>query len=443
MRPELPTVTNAAWTGHPVDRFLAAEHEARGLMPTRPAEKHVLLRRVYLDLIGLPPTPEELRAFVADESSDAYEKVVDRLLASPHYGERWGRHWMDVWRYSDWDGYAAEVRESQPHIWRWRDWIIESLNADKPYDQMIAQMLAADELSPGDENSLRATGFLVRNWYKFNRNVWLDNTVEHTSKAFLGITLNCARCHDHMYDPIAQTEYYQFRAFFEPHDVRTDRVPGQSDTTKDGLVRVFDGKPEAPTYLFARGNEAQPDKGHPLAPAVPKALGGDPLAIAPVELKPTEYYPGLRSFVQQEELARAQSTLTKSETAMAQASESLAAARKNLETLAATPTAEATTPAATNAGNGAPAEKPAEGADNASAPAPPDAKQLTAAIGAAERSAALAEQDLFIASADLTAVRTRSPETRRHSPFQRTKTPLNSPAKPLGPSGSPTPTAPG
>jgi hypothetical protein len=407
VRPELPTVTNAAWSGHPVDRFLAAEHEARGLMPTRPAEKHVLLRRVYLDLIGLPPTPEELRAFVADESSDAYEKVVDRLLASPHYGERWGRHWMDVWRYSDWDGYAAEVRESQPHIWRWRDWIIESLNADKPYDQMIAEMLAADELSPGDENALRATGFLVRNWYKFNRNVWLENTVEHTSKAFLGITLNCARCHDHMYDPIAQTEYYQFRAFFEPHEVRTDRVPGESDTTKDGLVRVFDGKPEAPTYLFTRGNEAQPDKDHPLSPAVPKALGGGPLAIAPVELKPTEYYPGLRSFVQQEELARAQSTLTKSETAMAQASDSLAAARKNLEALAATPTTEATTPAATNAGNGAPAEKPAEGADNASAPAPPDANQLTSAVSAAERSAALAEQHLFIASADLTAVRAK------------------------------------
>ena len=115
----------------------------------------------------------------------------------------------------------------------------------------------------------------MRNWYKFNRNVWLEDTVEHTSKAFLGITLNCARCHDHMYDPILQTEYYQFRAFFEPHNVRTDRVPGQSDTKHDGLVRVFDAKAEQPTFLFVRGNEATPDKEHPLAPAVPRALGGD------------------------------------------------------------------------------------------------------------------------------------------------------------------------
>src|SRR5207253_2242908 len=162
-------------------------------------------RRIYLDLIGLPPTPAEQSAFEKDDSPYAYERVVDRLLASPQYGERWGRHWMDVWRYSDWDGYGAEVRESQPHIWRWRDWIIESINADRPYDQMITEMLAADEIAPDDPQTLRASGFLVRNWYKFNRNVWLEGTVEHTSKAFLGITLNCARCHDHMYDPILQT----------------------------------------------------------------------------------------------------------------------------------------------------------------------------------------------------------------------------------------------
>ena len=169
---------------------------------------------------------------MADPSGAAYEAIVDRLLASPQYGERWGRHWMDVWRYSDWDGFGAEVRESQPHIWRWRDWIVESLNGDMPYDRMIVEMLAADETGPCDAQHLRATGFLVRNWYKFNRNVWLDDTVEHTAKAFLGITLNCARCHDHKYDPIAQTDYYPFRAFFEPYAVRTDRVPGQPDTTR-------------------------------------------------------------------------------------------------------------------------------------------------------------------------------------------------------------------
>src|SRR5205085_1534774 len=129
--------------------------------------------------------------------------------------------------------------DSQQHIWHWRDWIIESLNADKGYDRMVQEMLAADEIAPTDASALRATGFLVRNWYKFNRNVWLDNVVEHTGKAFLGVTLNCARCHDHFFDPITQKEYYEFRAFFEPHDVRTDRVPGQPDVNKDGLPRVF------------------------------------------------------------------------------------------------------------------------------------------------------------------------------------------------------------
>ncbi len=257
------------------------------------------------------------------------ETVVDRLLASPHYGERWGRHWMDVWRYSDWDGYAKEVRESQPHIWRWRDWIVESLNADKPYDEMIREMLAADEMAPDDPLAQRATGFLARNWYKFNRNVWLDNTVEHTSKAFLGITLNCARCHDHMYDPIQQTEYYAFRAFFEPHQVRTDRVPGESNTERDGLVRAYDANAEQPTFLFVRGNEAQPDKDKPLAPAVPDVLGGEPLVVESIRLPAEAYYPGLRAFVQQESLAEAQGAVAKRQQSIGKASTALAAAQES------------------------------------------------------------------------------------------------------------------
>jgi hypothetical protein len=161
VRPAVPGVKNPSWVRNPIDAFIAAEHEKRGLTPRPEAPKHVLLRRVYLDLTGLPPTREQLHAFLADPSPDAYEKIVDQLLASPRYGERWGRHWMDVWRYSDWAGYQAEVRESQPHIWRWRDWIIESLNADKPYDQMVREMLAADEIAPADPGppgSWRATG---------------------------------------------------------------------------------------------------------------------------------------------------------------------------------------------------------------------------------------------------------------------------------------------
>jgi len=145
VRSPIPQVADAQ---HPIDALLAVEHQRQGLTPLPRAEKHVLLRRVYLDLIGLPPTRDELHAFLADASPDAYEKVVDQLLASPRHGERWGRHWMDVWRYSDWSGYGMDIRDSMRHIWHWRDWIIESLNADKPYDRMVVEMLAADELAP-------------------------------------------------------------------------------------------------------------------------------------------------------------------------------------------------------------------------------------------------------------------------------------------------------
>src|SRR5205807_7883189 len=178
---------------------IAVEHEELGLKPRSEAPKAVLLRRVYLDLIGLPPTPDELHAFLNDKSPDAYEKVVDRLLASPSYGERWGRHWMDIWRYSDWAGYGPQVRDSQPHIWRWRDWIVESLNEDKGYDRMIVEMLAGDEIAPDDPKILRATGFLVRNYKLLSREKWMTDAVEHTSMGFLGVTMGCAGCHDHMY----------------------------------------------------------------------------------------------------------------------------------------------------------------------------------------------------------------------------------------------------
>ena len=308
-RPEVPKVRNIGWIKNPIDAFLAATHEARGLEPVPRAERRVLLRRVSLDLTGLPPTPAEVKAFVEDPAEDAYERVVDRLLGSPQHGERWGRHWMDVWRYSDWDGFGAEVRESQPHIWRWRDWIVESINADKGYDRMVVEMLAADEAAPGDDQALRATGFLVRNWYKFNRNVWIDNTIEHTSKAFLGVTINCARCHDHKYDPISQVEYYRLRAFFEPHAIRAERLPGQSDTAKAGLACVYDAKLDEPTYLFTRGNEKDPEKSKPLKPGIPAVFGGAELGIAPVSFPIEVYSPGLRPFVREEVLAEARGEL--------------------------------------------------------------------------------------------------------------------------------------
>jgi hypothetical protein len=280
--PVRPPVPPGPDCRNPVDAFLAAERTRHGLKTNPPADRAILLRRVYLDLIGLPPSRAQLHAFLADTSPDAYEKVVERLLASPQYGERWGRHWMDVWRYSDPFGNGEEYRYSQRHIWRWRDWIVESLGADKGYDRMIVEMLAGDELAPSDRDTLRATGYLARNWYKFNRTAWMQDTVEYTAAGFLGITLRCARCHDHKYDPLSQQDYYRFRAFFEPHDIRIDPLPGQPDTNKDGIARAFDAKPDAPTYLFRRGDERTPDKSRALTPAVPAVLTDTPLT--PVKL---------------------------------------------------------------------------------------------------------------------------------------------------------------
>lgn len=327
VRPDVPRVRNEPWVRNPIDAFLAAAHEAQGITPVGPADKVVLLRRVYLDLIGLPPSREELAAFLADDSPDAYERVVDRLLASPQYGERWARHWMDVWRYSDWSGYKEEHRYSARHIWRWRDWIIESLNADKGYDQMVREMLAGDEIAPTDRATLRATGFLARNWYKFNRNTWLEDTVQHTAKAFLALTMNCARCHDHKYDPISQEEYYQFRAIFEPHDVRTERVPGEQDILKDGVARACDLRQDVPTYVFERGDEKRPLKDHSVEPQVPQALRGA-LTVKAIELPLFAYYPALQEFAIAEDLAKAAQVVLEREQALAKARNDLVAAQQ-------------------------------------------------------------------------------------------------------------------
>ncbi len=340
-RPTLPVVTHPEWQQNPIDAFVAAEHQRRGLTARPEAARHVLLRRVYLDLTGLPPTRREVQEFQNDSSPDAYEKVVDRLLASPQYGERWARHWMDVWRYSDWDGYGAEIRESQAHIWRWRDWIVESLNGDKGYDRMLQEMLAADEIAPEDSDSLRATGFLVRNYFRFNRHIWMDNTVEHTSKAFLGMTVNCARCHDHMYDPIEQREYYQMRAIFEPYDVRTDRLGTEPDVVKDGLARVYDAHHATPTFLFVRGDDKQPVKEKPIAPATPSALGGTEIKTDAVPLPAVAYYPGLQKVFHDEALAAADAEIKRVETLLAKSNDTLIASRQKLADFQANPSASA------------------------------------------------------------------------------------------------------
>jgi len=240
VKPVVPEVSQTSWVKNPIDSFILKGLESRGLKPAPKADDLVLLRRLNIDLIGLPPTLEDALNLESGRKTDWYQTSVVRLMNDPRHGERWARHWMDVWRYSDWWGLGAELRNSQKQIWHWRDWIVESLNRDKPYDQMVQLMLAADELAPEDLDSLRASGYLARNYFLFNRNQWLDETVEHVSKAFLGLTINCAKCHDHKFDPVRQTDYYSMRAVFEPYMVRNDILPGSVDAKADGISRAYD-----------------------------------------------------------------------------------------------------------------------------------------------------------------------------------------------------------
>ncbi len=328
-RPAIPEMADAS-KGHPVDAFLNAELARHALMPRPSAPKHVLLRRVYIDLIGLPPTRDELHAFLADDSPDAYEKVVDKLLHDQRHGERWGRHWMDVWRYSDWYGRrdVDDVRNSASQLYRWRDWIVRSLNHGKGYDQMVREMLAADEICPDDYDAGVATGYLIRNYYSLNSNDWMRNAVEHTGKAFLGLTFNCAHCHDHKYDPITHDDYFRMRAFFEPIFIRQDRVPGEADpgifqdysyagtraVQRLGAVRVFDRTADAPTWFYIGGDERNRVKERgSIPPGVPSFLENAPLRIEPVNLPSKAWYPGLRPELQKSLLADARQALATAE----------------------------------------------------------------------------------------------------------------------------------
>ena len=315
-RIERPSVSESSTNS--IDVLLNAKREQRGLHIQPLAERSILIRRLYLDLIGLPPSLKQLH------DQRPWEIIVDELLTSPHHGERWGRHWMDIWRYSDWYGLGAQLRNSQKHIWHWRDWIVNSLNADKGYDRMIHEMLAGDEIAPNDPDVVAGTGFLARNYYLFNRTTWLDSTIEHTGKAFLGLTLNCAKCHDHKYDPITHVDYYSFRAIFEPHQVRLDPVPGVIDFEKDGLPRVFDDHPDAETFLHLRGNPKNPDSETKIIPRVPEILASFQPKIEPINLPVTAFAPGIREYVQQDYLQAAQNSIAAAEKGVAGAKRKLA-----------------------------------------------------------------------------------------------------------------------
>ncbi len=232
---EMPAVKNTAWSKHPVDRFVLAKLEAQGFAPSPEAPKATLLRRVSLDLTGLPPTPALQREFLADTRPDAYERVVDKLLESPHYGERWARQWLDLARYADSDGYEKDL--TRPHAWRWRNYVIEAFNSDKPFDRFTIEQLAGDLLPNATLEQKIATGFHRNTLINREAGVHRDedrfdalvNRVNTTSTTWLGLTMGCSQCHDHKYDPISQREYYQGMAVFSgAKDVVMDApMPGE------------------------------------------------------------------------------------------------------------------------------------------------------------------------------------------------------------------------
>ncbi len=273
-KPAPPTVKNPAWAQTPVDNFILAKLDAKGLTPNPVADKRTLIRRATFDLIGLPPTPDEVEAFINDTAPDAFAKVVDRLLASPHYGERWGRHWLDVARYSDTKGMVRRNREDprSPYAWTYRDYVIKSFNDDKPYNIFVIEQLAADKLPATRSNptNLTALGFLTvgERFMGMQQDV-LNDRIDVVTKGFLGLTVSCARCHDHKFDPIPTKDYYSLHGIFastvepatEPIIQKIPNTPNTRITTNSAPNwRRRRSKPKRnfkPPAGRATGNEAK------------------------------------------------------------------------------------------------------------------------------------------------------------------------------------------
>src|SRR5690348_7453895 len=223
-QPEVPKFTLAtdrAWVRNPVDAFILAQLKRESLRPSPEASRAVLIRRLYFDLTGLPPTPSDIAQFVGDKDPKAYSKLVDKLLDSPHYGERWGQHWLDVVRFAETDGFEYDTH--RPDAWRFRDYVVKSLNEDKPYDQFVREQLAGDEMDPGNHEYVIASGFQRLASLRKNagnqevassRNEVLTEMTNIVGSAFLGVTLGCARCHDHKFDPFRQRDYYRMEGYF-------------------------------------------------------------------------------------------------------------------------------------------------------------------------------------------------------------------------------------
>ena len=259
-RPTVPKVTEPAWSRSPIDAFLLSRLQANGLKPNEPASKRELIRRATFDITGLPPTLAEVEAFEEDSSPEAWEKVIDRLLASPHYGEKWARHWLDIVRYAESNGFERD--SDKPHIWRYRDYVIDAFNADVPYDQFLVQQLAGDELEKPTSQSMIATGYhRLMQWddepadrllHLFDN---LDDDLRITTEGMLGMTVGCARCHDHKGDPISQEDYYSFMAFF-----RGMKQPGKGGANIEN-VGGGEGDASYQTALQKHDSEGERIKG--------------------------------------------------------------------------------------------------------------------------------------------------------------------------------------
>ncbi len=227
-RPKLPAVKRIDWIRNPIDHFILARLEAEGLSPSPEADRVTLIRRLAFDLTGLPPSPDEVDRFVADRATDAYERLVDRLLEKPAYGERWAQHWLDLARFAETDGFEHD--HVRPNAWRYRDWVIDALNRDLPYDQFVRLQLAGDEIAPDDPDAAIATGFLLCgpdmpdiNSQEERRNNFLNDMTGTVGTVFLGLHIGCAQCHEHKFDPISQHDFYRLRAFVDPLQLFEDR----------------------------------------------------------------------------------------------------------------------------------------------------------------------------------------------------------------------------
>jgi hypothetical protein len=316
-KPATPALKDTAWPRSDIDRHVLAGLEAKGIKPVGDADKLTLLRRVYFDLIGLPPSPKDIDAFMKDQSPDAFAKVVDRLLASPQFGERWGRHWLDVARYAESSG--KDVNIAFPHAWRYRDYVIESFNEDKPYDRFLREQIAGDLLQAKDSaesaENLVATGFLAIGTKSLNeqnpRQFALDladEQIDTVSQAVMGLTVACARCHDHKFDPITQREYYAMAGIFLSTDTRYGTPAGIQNRHPSSLIDLPTGAgvktisktmaPEMRVRLQQRLDELKKDQEEFLKERFQMRLGGGQGAGTRPELSAQDQQRRLRTITQ-------------------------------------------------------------------------------------------------------------------------------------------------